>query len=75
VEKFGLLRRPGLPIERIDTILRTLLESRMHSDSDPHMPALLVQSLRTDSVDVRTRINDVLVWLAELLFFPDGKVR
>lgn len=60
-----LLRRPGLPMERIDLILETLLESRLQPEGNPALPALLAQSLRASSVDARTRIDDVLKFLAK----------
>jgi hypothetical protein len=61
-----VLRQPGLPIERIDLILQTLLETRAKTDGNPSLPAVLVQSLRTGSVDTRTRINDVLKHFVEV---------
>jgi hypothetical protein len=60
-----LLRRPGLPMERVDLILETLLESRLAPQGNPELPALLAQSLRASSVDARTRIDDVLRFLAK----------
>jgi hypothetical protein len=60
-----LLRRPALPMERVDLLLQILLESRGHPGGNGGLPQLLVQSLRTPSVDARTRINDVLKFLAE----------
>lgn len=59
-----LLRQPGLPVERIDLLLQSLLESRSGPDGNNILPAQLVTSLRSASVDVRTRINDVLKHLA-----------
>jgi hypothetical protein len=56
------LRQPGLPVERIDLLLQSLLESRV--DGDIGLPKRLVASLRSASVDARTRINDVLKHLA-----------
>jgi hypothetical protein len=58
-----MLREPGLPIERVDLILRTLLEAHAKGIGNPTMPTLLVHSLRGSSVDARTRINDVLKYL------------
>lgn len=52
------LRQPGLPVERIDLLLQSLLESRL--DGDINLPRHLIGSLRSASVDTRTRINDVL---------------
>jgi hypothetical protein len=59
-----MLREPGLQIERVDLILRTLLEAYTKGIGNPTMPTLLVHSLRGSSVDARTRINDVLKYLA-----------
>ena len=58
-----LLQRPGLPMERVDLVLQTLLESRTRSP-DNDLPRKLVQALRGSSLDARTRINDVLVFLS-----------
>lgn len=70
------LRQPGLPVERIDLLLQSLLESRV--DGDISLPKRLVASLRSASVDARTRINDVLKHLAAGLcateFDEKGKV-
>jgi len=60
-----VLRQPGLPIERIDLLLQSLLESRSAPDGNTALPTQLVASLRSASVDARTRINDVLKHLAE----------
>lgn len=58
-----ILRQPGLPIERVDLVLQTLLESHAKQGGNPMLPLLLVQSLRSGSVDVRTRINEALKYL------------
>jgi hypothetical protein len=58
-----LLQRPGLPMERVDLVLQTLLESRTRFPSND-LPRKLVQALRVGSLDARTRINDVLVFLS-----------
>jgi len=60
-----VLRQPGLSIERIDLLLQSLLESRNAPDGNAGLPLHLVLSLRSASVDARTRINDVLKYLAE----------
>jgi hypothetical protein len=60
-----VLRQPGLSIERIDLLLQSLLESRTVPDGNADLPMRLVASLRSASVDARTRINDVLKYLAE----------
>lgn len=57
------LRQPGLPVERIDLLLQSLLESRV--DGDVSLPRQLTGALRSASVDARTRINDVLKHLAK----------
>ena len=59
------LRQPGLPVERIDLLLQSLLESRI--DGDINLAKQLIGSLRSASVDARTRINDVLKHLADSL--------
>jgi hypothetical protein len=59
-----LLRRPGLAMDRVDLILQTLLESWGQPRRNGKLPALLVDSLHTGSVDARTRINEVLKAMA-----------
>lgn len=58
-----LLQRPELPMERVDLVLQTLLESRTHS-ANRALPRKLVQALRAGSLDARTRIHDALAFLA-----------
>lgn len=60
----ALLREPGLPMDRVDLVLQTLLESKARGAANPELPALLVNSLRAGSVDARTRIHEVLKFLA-----------
>jgi hypothetical protein len=70
------LRRPAVSMERVDLILQTLLESRAHSDGNPELPKMLVQALRSSSVDARTRINDVLKFLSQSCSTrPDDKLQ
>lgn len=58
-----LLQRPGLPMERVDLVLQTLLESRTQSPNRD-LPRKLVRALRAGSLDARTRINDALAFRA-----------
>lgn len=58
-----LVQRPGLPMERVDLVLQTLLESRTRSPNGD-LPRKLVQALRSGGLDARTRIHDALVFLA-----------
>lgn len=58
-----LVQRPGLPMERVDLVLQTLLESRTRS-ANKDLPLKLTQALRGVSLDARTRINDALVFLS-----------
>ena len=60
-----VLRQPGLPVERIDLLLQSLLESRNVAGGNAGLPTQLVASLRSPSVDARSRINDVLKHLAD----------
>jgi hypothetical protein len=60
-----LLRSPGLSIERIELLVQTLLEAREPPKGAAIVPALLVQGLRSASVDARVRVNDVLKYLAQ----------
>ncbi|MCW5554508.1 MAG: hypothetical protein KIS67_20410 [Verrucomicrobiae bacterium] len=59
------IRSPGLPIERVDLVLQLLLQAR---DQQFHQDMLcnhLVNNLRVESVDARSRIQQTLVFLAE----------
>lgn len=58
------LREPKLDIDRADAILQTLLEGRAKGRDDI-LSMSLIQSLRSKSVDVRTRVNDILKFLSE----------
>jgi len=57
---------PNLPVKTADSILGLLVETR-HSAANSHvdLQALLVDALRTENSDVRTRIHKVLVYLAK----------
>jgi hypothetical protein len=61
-----LLKVPNLPVKTADSILGLLVETR-HSAANSHvdLQALLVDALRTENSDVRTRIHKVLVYLAK----------
>ncbi len=58
-----LLQRPGLPMERVDLVLQTLLESRTRTPNKD-LPHKLTQALRGGSLDARAHINDALVYLS-----------
>jgi hypothetical protein len=60
-----LVRQPGLPMERVDLALQVLLENRGLFPGKLELPPLLVQSLRSISVDARMRVNDALKFLAD----------
>jgi hypothetical protein len=59
------LRRPGHSMERLNLYLKVLVPHRLDEKISPRLPALLIESLRSDSVDARTRINSVLQSLAK----------
>jgi len=60
----GLLRRPGFPMDRVDLVLQTVLESNARPPNKTAVPLRLVEALRSGNVDARARINDVLKFLA-----------
>ncbi|MEA2989286.1 MAG: hypothetical protein QOG83_1997 [Alphaproteobacteria bacterium] len=60
-----LLRRPALPMDRVDLVLQVLLENRGDLVGKSYLPPLLIQSLRGVSIDARTRINDAVIFLAQ----------
>jgi hypothetical protein len=59
-----LLRRPNMPMERVDLILQTLLEASDQDKPDTSLAVWLAPSLRANSVDARSRVHDVLKFLA-----------
>jgi hypothetical protein len=69
----ALLKRPDLPEGRSDMVLQLLVEpagegSKPGSAHPLHTRAeLLVDALRTDSVDTRARIHEALLYLGEKL--------
>lgn len=59
----ALIRRPDFPLDRIDLALQLLLEDRSVNSGNTDLATKLVHGLRADSVDVRSRVNDVLKYL------------
>jgi hypothetical protein len=59
-----MIRTPSLPVERVDVCLQLLLQAREQEFHQDLLCAEMVEALRVDSVDVRSRIHEVLVWLA-----------
>jgi len=62
-ELIYLIQRPGLPMERVDLILQTLLETHPGAPKND-LSTQLVQALRGPSLDARTRVHDSLVFLS-----------
>jgi hypothetical protein len=60
-----LVRRPGVPMERIDLALRIMLESQSAVPTDNRLAKSLVRALRTSNADVRIHVHDTLTFLAE----------
>ena len=60
----ALIRRPELPVDRIDLALQILLEDRNANPGRSDLAILLVPGLRAESVDVRSRVNEALKYLA-----------
>jgi hypothetical protein len=58
-----LTQRPGLPMERVDLVVETLLESRVPRTPRHDLPARLVNALRGESLDARSRVKEALVFL------------
>jgi hypothetical protein len=62
----GLLRVPNLPVTTADRVLGLLLETRREAwASKVDLQGMLVESLRTENSDVRTRIQKLLLYLAD----------
>jgi len=49
----GLLRRPGFPMDRVDLVLQTVLESNARPPNKTAVPLRLVEALRSGNVDAR----------------------
>jgi hypothetical protein len=65
VQLTGLLRSPGLPVETADVILTLLVRSQQLAPTQgPEIKNLLAESLRADNVEVRTRVQTILLYLA-----------
>jgi chemotaxis protein MotB len=60
-----LVRSPGFPLDRIDVALQLLLEDRDTNSGSSDLLIKLVQGLRSDSPDARSRVNEVLRYLAK----------
>ena len=61
-----VLKVPNLPVKTADSILGLLVESRQSAAKNRvDLQALLVDALRTENSDIRTRIHKVLVYLAK----------
>jgi hypothetical protein len=58
------VRLPGLPVERVDMILQLLLQARDRQDHPKLICAELIDDLRVDSVDARSRVHQTLLFLA-----------
>ena len=59
-----LAQRPGLPMERVDLLLQTLLETHPRGAKNA-LGAKLLPALRAESVDARARVHDALVFLSK----------
>jgi hypothetical protein len=58
------LRSPGLPVERVDMLLQVLLQARDQKYHDAMLCRELIDDLRVDSVDARSRVHQTLAFLA-----------
>ena len=58
-----LVQRPGLPMERVDMVVETLLETHPAAGKT-YLSPKLVRALRVSSSDARARVHDALVFLA-----------
>ena len=60
-----LIRSPGFPLDRVNLALELLLEDRNTNHGNPDLQTKLVQGLRSSSLDARSRVNEVLKYLAQ----------
>jgi hypothetical protein len=58
------LKRPDLAVDRLEHFLAVLLQHRDSGVISSDLPAILIATLRADSVDCRTRVNSALLLLA-----------
>jgi hypothetical protein len=58
------VRLPGLPVERVDMILQLLLQARDQQYHQTMLCTELIDDLRADSVDARSRVHQTLLFLA-----------
>ena len=59
------LRSPGLPVERVNIILQMLLHARDQKYHHAMVCKDLIDDLRVDSVDARSRVHQTLEYLAK----------
>jgi hypothetical protein len=59
-----LLRSPGLPVQRVDMLLQVLLQGRNQKYHNAMLCSELIDDLRVDSVDARSRVHQTLEFLA-----------
>ena len=59
------LRAPGLPVERVDRFLQLALQARSRPYHDELLCRHLLEDLRVESVDARSRVHQALIFLAE----------
>ena len=64
MELAALLARPELPIERANMAIGLLIRPGVGVEGSTAVPRAICQSLRTPQIDVRTRIQDALLWIA-----------
>ena len=58
------VRSPGLAIERVDMILQLLLQARDQHNQKQLLCTELIDNLRVDTVDARSRVHQILTFLA-----------
>jgi hypothetical protein len=59
------LQRPGHSMDQLNMIVQLLVEHRDNLDLQNQLPSLLIESLRADSVDSRSRVQSGLLLLAK----------
>jgi hypothetical protein len=59
-----IIRSPGLPVQRVDMLLQVLLQARNQKYHDALLCSELIDDLRVDSVDARSRVHQTLEFLA-----------
>lgn len=60
----GLLQRPDLTMDRVESLLQLLIENHRAAAGSERLVASLIDSLRSENLDIRVRVQTALTYLA-----------